>query len=490
MRISTKLTLGSGLVGLIVFGGIGAVQIAREKRDLETAVLHETSVLCRAVAESIRQDIQQADPADSDALTRALERLDTRLDVVLWRGKKPASLGHQELHSPAELVEELALRSTTTSDVATRIASIGGGRRVAAIGAAVTPGGPDAVVVIRPLDDVDADIADEIELVTIAVVGFSLLSGLLGFSLGQVYVERPLARLDRAMARVGQGHLDAAIGPGRDDEIGRVMRRFDEMASELHAARDRLHEEQAAHRVALAQLRDADRLVTVGQLSAGLAHEIGSPLQILQSRAQKLERVADDPAEVANAAAIIAAQLDRITRVVRQLLQFARPRAPERRGADPEACVRAVVDLLELEARRKSIEIVVRSDALGTLQIDADALQQIVLNLARNALAAADRDGSILIELSRERGGPGAGDVADRGAPREGLRLVVVDNGRGISEDVKLRMFEPFFTTRASDGGMGLGLAVVKSLVDALQGTVTVDTASGGGTRFEVFLPC
>jgi signal transduction histidine kinase len=488
MRISTKLTLGSSLVGLLVFGGFGAIQIAREKRDLEEDALRDTTILCHAVAESIRQDIAQADPADSEELTRTLERLDGRLDVVLWRGSRGAPLGRQELHSPAGLVESVARRAETTSGAVAEIVEIDAGGRVAAVGVAIEPQGPDAAVVVRPLDDVDADIAEETQLMAIAVVGFSLLSGVMGLLLGLVYVERPLGRLARAMTRVGHGDLDASVGPAADDEIGRVMRRFDEMARELHAADNRLRDEQAAHRAALARLRDADRLVTVGQLSAGLAHEIGSPLQILQSRARKLEQHADEPAEVAHTATIIGAQLERITRVVQQLLTFARPRDPERRPADPGAAVRAVVDLLELEAKRKSIDIVVDSDTTGFIEVDADALQQIVLNLARNALSAAHRGGSIRIELRHET--TGGAELAASRASESTLRLLVVDNGRGIDKDVKRRMFEPFFTTRGSDGGMGLGLAVVRSLVDSLRGTVRVDSPAEGGTRFEVVLPC
>ena len=118
-------------------------------------------------------------------------------------------------------------------------------------------------------------------------------------------------------------------------------------------------------------------------------------------------------------------------------------------------------------------------DRLGAF--DPDALQQVVFNLARNGLAAVEERGTVEIKVGVQPAGP------DR--PRM-LELVVADDGAGISEETRRRAFEPFFTTRGREGGVGLGLAVVASLVEGMEGTITFRAREGGGTVFEVKVPC
>ena len=188
---------------------------------------------------------------------------------------------------------------------------------------------------------------------------------------------------------------------------------------------------------------------------------------------------------MAKTASILVTQTDRITGIVRQLLEFARPRVVERRDVDPVSCIAPVVELLELEAGRRGVKV--RLEAGGgvaggaTTLVDADALQQIVFNLARNGLAAVQDGGTVDIRVDVE---PARG-----GRPRT-LALVVADDGAGISEQTRQRAFEPFFTTRGREGGVGLGLAVVRSLVEGMDGTIDFSSPDEGGTEFVVRLPC
>lgn len=483
MRISTKVSLSLALLGLAVFGGIGALQLVIEKRDLEQALVREASTLCRATAESLRQDLREHEPVDSDALLESLERFEQELDVTVWHPDAPSNLAASEAGLPSEVVDAVGRAASATGELVTTITERAGDRRAVVVASPIDPVRAEgAVVLVRPLDSIDADLRREAEVTASSVLVFSVLGGLLGFVLGEVYIRRPLERLDRAMAGVAGGDLDAPLSPGRRDEVGRALERFDQMRQELQRARVRLQAEQDAHRTTLERLADADRLAAIGHLAAGLAHEIGSPLQILNGRAQKLAKRVGHDAYLAQGMEIIVAQTERITRVVRQLLEFARPRARERRSIEPVACVRAVVDLLELETRRR--EVSVRLDARTggeVVEIDPDAIQQIVFNLVRNSLAALDPGGWVEIGLVVE---PAAAE-----APR-GLVLRVVDNGRGIPDDVRARIFEPFFTTRGHDGGIGLGLAVVRALVDTMQGTVAAMPRDEGGTELVVRLPC
>jgi len=144
-----------------------------------------------------------------------------------------------------------------------------------------------------------------------------------------------------------------------------------------------------------------------------------------------------------------------------------------------------VLDLLEHAARRRGVTIEMECDPdLPRVVADVDQIQQIVLNLAKNALEASQPGGRIALRLS-------PWDLPVPGGTRRvpGVRLEVEDDGRGMSEEVLARLFDPFFTTRATEGGTGLGLAVVKSIVTAHGGQVTAASVPGRGSRITVDLP-
>lgn len=481
MRISTRVSLSLTVLALVIFGGIGTVQVMMEKRDLERAFLRDAATLCSATGAALRQGI--ADPEATAALLQSIPRSDADFDVVVWHPEVEASHPRIGILDGVADVERVVAAAMRAGGVAEEIVDVRAGRAMVV----ATPIDPDAenagaLVLVHPLDEIDADVRAAAGMMALAVALFSLLGGLVGLLLGEYYIVRPLRRLDDAMSAVAAGELQAAPLGGSRDEVGRVLAHFDEMRAELAKAWKRLGREQEAHRSTLERLADADRLVTVGQLAAGLAHEIGSPLQILGGRARKLEARAEPDSDVAKAASIIVTQTDRITGIVKQLLQFARPKVGERRSVDPISCISPVVELLELEAGRRGVTV--RLDAGPRdveVVVDADALQQVVFNLARNGLAAVEERGTVEIKV----------DVVPAGAdkPRM-LELVVADDGAGISEETRRRAFEPFFTTRGREGGVGLGLAVVASLVEGMEGTITFHAREGGGTVFEVKVPC
>jgi signal transduction histidine kinase len=264
-----------------------------------------------------------------------------------------------------------------------------------------------------------------------------------------------------------------------------LARQFEAMVAELSAARGRLAEAVESRATLERGLQRLDKLATLGQLSAGLAHEIGSPLQVLQGRTRALlgER-ARDPDEVRRIATILNEQADRITRIVEQLLRFARRTPPPLAPVALAAPVRAVLDLLEHAARQRGVALELdAAPDVPAVRADVDGVQQVVLNLVKNALEATARGGRITVLLRPTEA------VAADGQRRALARLEVVDSGSGMSEATLARLFEPFFTTRAASGGSGLGLAVVRSIVVALGGTVGASTVPGVGSRFTVDLP-
>jgi signal transduction histidine kinase len=310
------------------------------------------------------------------------------------------------------------------------------------------------------------------------------LTGVFAHLLGRVLIGAPLARMAQAIGRVRAGFLDTPLGLRRKDEIGALSAEFDAMLVELRRAREQIEEAEVSRRELQRGLQQADKLITVGQLSAGLAHEIGSPLQVLSGRARTLVTTATD-AESRRHAEIIAAQCDRISRIVEQLLHYARRRPARRIPVDLRAATSSVLDLLALEARRRGVTLHLEApEALPEVEGDHDALQQVILNLVNNAMGATPAGGSVVVCLGR-----GALPGVEGGGDRPALSLAVVDQGGGMPPEILERLFEPFFTTRAAQGGTGLGLAVARGIVNEHAGRITVSSEVGAGTEVLVLLP-
>ena len=154
------------------------------------------------------------------------------------------------------------------------------------------------------------------------------------------------------------------------------------------------------------------------------------------------------------------------------------------RPIDLGAAVADVVDLLQIEARRRKIALSVKlGTGLSQVIADLDQIQQMLANLVTNALAATPQEGRVDVAIERTIA------TGASGAPSGAAQLTVTDTGRGIPDGVRDRIFEPFFTTRSTEGGTGLGLAIVKAIIDEHTGSIALDSRDGLGSRFTVTLP-
>jgi len=225
------------------------------------------------------------------------------------------------------------------------------------------------------------------------------------------------------------------------------------------------------------QLLRAEKLATVGVLAAGIAHEIGTPLGIVRGRAEYMRGKlgGDGPAA---GLGIIIEQIDLISRTIRQLLDFSRARQATVRAVRLEPIARAVVDLLRFEAERRKVRLAVDvAPGLPPLHADADALQQVLVNLTMNALDASHPGGHVTI----------AGFVDPKRADRG--RIEVRDDGAGIPPEQRNQIFDPFFTTKKRGQGTGLGLTLCAQVVRDHGGRLEVDSEVGRGTTVIVTWP-
>ena len=222
------------------------------------------------------------------------------------------------------------------------------------------------------------------------------------------------------------------------------------------------------------QLRRTERIAELGTLASGMAHEIGTPMNVILGRAEYLmDRVKEEP--IKKGLQTIVTQVERITKVMNQLLAFARRKPPERGPLDLKDIVNDSLELFCERLTKSGVTVeLALDDHCPAAQADADQMSQVMINLIMNALQAMEDGGILRIEMAQDG---------------EMVRLTVADTGHGIPPEALKRIFEPFFTTKEFGKGTGLGLTVVKGIIEEHQGTITVESEEGRGTKFTIRLP-
>lgn len=350
----------------------------------------------------------------------------------------------------------------------------------------VVPSNDGAVAAILRTDDSAARAAPLVRLLGL----YSLLVGLLllvaaYFALTRLIV-RPLDSLARAAERVAHGARRFSVPQGGARELTELGRNLHIMTEHLireeEALRAKVHEVERAT-VSLKEAQDrlirSERLASVGRLAAGLAHEVGNPIAALLGLEDLLLEGGLEPHEVQDFLQRMRKETERINGILRDLLQFAR--AGERHelvGAAAGDVAVAVADTAALIAPQKEMRDVELElcvpEGLPTVSLSAEQLVQLVLNLLLNAVDALDGGGRVRVTAE---------------PTSAGVRLIVEDNGPGVAAKVRERLFEPFVTTKEVGKGTGLGLAVCRGLVEAVGGSISLDSAFAGGARFIVELP-
>ncbi len=315
---------------------------------------------------------------------------------------------------------------------------------------------------------------------TLAMVGFS---GVVVLVMGVWLVGRPLNMLAAKAKRVGEGDLSGPVSFQQRDEIGQLGHEVNAMCERLSEANARSQAETTARLDALDQLRHADRLITVGRLAAGIAHELGTPLNVIAGRVKMLRRGNVEPEVSGEYLAAVAEQADRMTIIIRQLLDFAGRREPRPVATDLQLIARAITRLVEPIARKYSVEVVLRSEGSAMAVGDPVQLEQVLSNLVVNGIHACQSGGKVEISCGTEP----VSEQTAAGAKRAFLR--VTDDGHGMDETTKARIFEPFFTTKDIGQGTGLGLSVAHGIVLENGGSISVLSRVGQGSTFSVFLP-
>ena len=296
-----------------------------------------------------------------------------------------------------------------------------------------------------------------------ATVFLALVAGLLASWLISRGLARPLNELRHAMAVVGAGDLDHAIVPRSSDEIGELARAFAQMTERLRQSR--------------AQLVQSEKLASIGQMAAAVAHGLRNPLASLRAAAQLARHRVDAPVAREQLDAIVE-QVDRLDLRIAHLLQFSRPAPFHPLRESARALVDGALSGFSELLRQRKVELAVRAPAvLPEIQVDPMRLEQALTELVSNALDAMPEGGRLDVTTRAEPGAGGAG----------GIVVEVTDTGRGIAPEILPNLCEPFFTTRPE--GTGLGLAIAKRYIEEAGGRLDITSALGRGTTVRIWLP-
>jgi two-component system, NtrC family, sensor kinase len=348
--------------------------------------------------------------------------------------------------------------------------------------------GLSAIEVSEPLDMMYDYINSTLIRNSILLLAVLLIGGSIVWILGIRMVGRPVHAMVQLAESVGQGNFDRHVDlSGRGDELNNLGTGLNSMVDHLRESRRQLNQEIQKQLETLEQLHHAERLTTAGKLASGLAHELGTPLNVVSGRAKMIASHSLNEEQVKESALIISEQADRMASLIRRLLDFVRHGGTLRQTVDTSQLISRVISLLQPMAQQSKVTLVLRSEESGlNVQADPEQIQQVLTNLVVNATNAMPKGGRVEISVATEHTRPPA-DVG--GDEATFVRITVADEGVGIPEENLKRIFMPFFTTMEVGKGTGLGLSIAHGIVGDHGGWIDVKSTVDKGSEFSIHLP-
>jgi signal transduction histidine kinase len=515
LKLHTKTTLLACAVTLAVLG----VVLALVSMRVAEHVREEQKALAELQAVSLAEHISELpDPRDSQVLVRSATLVHgVRPDAVtvrVWTRVGGVFVPVVALpdSAPVEDIPE-DIKEALRSGLATKSVSAqpdGANDSLYRVFAPVTEQGrvSGAVEVIEKLDDAPAIAfrygrgAIWMALVAVALITLGV------YLLFRHLVYRPIENLLGAMKRAKAGDLKAQAPILAEDELGALSREYNDLTARLlemteereaqqQLLQERVHEATAELAERNTQLEETnlelwqttrrltalERLAAAGQTAAQFAHEVGTPLNLISGHVQLLHlSLRDDPQSAEARLKTITAQIERIERIVRQMLDRTRPETPALVLIDLNSLLRRMFDATAPALEARGVHLVTSLDAhLPLINGDADRLQQAFINLFNNALDAMSEGGQLHVRTFSE-------------SPKmnDGIHYSTIefaDTGCGMTPEVQAKIFDPLYTTKERGRGTGLGLVVVSQVMSEHGGRVEVESEQGCGARFRLRFP-
>ncbi|OYT73329.1 MAG: hypothetical protein CFK52_01790 [Chloracidobacterium sp. CP2_5A] len=510
LKLHTRVTL---LASVITIGVLGAF-VWLSSRELARLLSEEQRTRVKLHAVTLAEQIPRL-PAEQPALSRLVTAAKNArpgaVGIRVWErlGKSyqaVAAVGDDDLPPPDPEAVVGALRTSAIANLPTKRALTNSGEAYwVCVPVKRTGRAEGAVEYVERLDAVPGVVARYRALALWLALGCVAALTLATSWLFRQTVYRPMERLLGAMHRVQQGDLSATIPSGATNEFGRLADGYNRMLTQVRSMTEererqrQLLEERVAEATAelsernaqlealnrelwamTRRLTDMERLAVAGQTAAQLAHEVGTPLNLISGHVQLLSADLDGNAKARARLETIGAQIERIERIVRAMLDRTRPDVSEHQLLDLNGALRRTFEVIQPALDAKNVRLITQLEAVPLLMRGApDHLQQVFINLFNNALDAMPDGGQLTVTSARWEAGGSA----------EQFVVEVSDTGQGMPEEVRARIFEPFFTTKPRGSGTGLGLVVVRQIIRDHGGDITVTSRPGCGATVRLTLP-
>lgn len=465
--------------------GAGLLSLRQYEISLENALrndLQAHAVTLRiALEEELEDDFARGNLEDTQNLIDRL-RANTEIYAVLLFDKnenliaQSAPLKEESLRNPPELREVLQTNRSTN------IVRYADQKKFASTISPVQINGETIGVVelVKPLSLIATDIfyARLYWLLTIFIL-LAVIFIVVFFVLRR-NLSSPINSLLSAVEAVEKGDFEHQVEvASRRDEIGELAVQFNKMADSLNKQRKAIREEAESRLILERELRHTEQLASVGRLAAGVAHELGAPLNVIDARAEQILNKPDiSPEKHTRNLQIIRSNVARIAHLVRQLLNLARPFNLALAKVNLTKSLARTIENIETNAQNAGIEIDFSVTEDLWIRADNEYLQQVWTNILTNSLQEMEKGGKIIIRVFPT--------VCDK-SPF--ARTEIYDTGGGIPEEHFVCLFDPFFTTKDIGKGTGLGLPIAKRIIEEHGGKIKAENKPSAGALFKIYLP-
>lgn len=482
MRLLSKIT-SMVLLGIIALLAIDAYLSVRREIDLFDREMETDGILIGRTLEPLMVEAWRTG-GDTEAanVVREANRQKSEIEIRWVRLDDSSAVGRSP-RVPRSMLNTLS-ENNEISIKATK--GDNSGYRYTYVSVPVTDGRA-ALEVSEPLSLLNSYTRSTVVRTALLVAILVLVSLLILWALGMRFVGVPLERLVEKTRRVGAGNFTGDVVLKGRHELSELATAMNQMCAQLEAARQAVRKETEARLEALNQLRHSERLAMLGRLSSGIAHELGTPLNVVAGRANLIATEELDRTDVVAFSKTIVDQAHRMTEIIRQLLGFAHRRTGQRETSDVVQLVSHIIDLLTVTAEKSRVSMAVEeADDVPRVNVDRSHIQQVLMNLVMNGIHAMPEGGRLTIAVGVARSSHVG---VESGPESDYVTITVEDEGVGIrEEDVKM-IFDPFYTTKDSGKGTGLGLSIAQGIVEEHDGWIDVVSEPGRGSRFTVYLP-
>ncbi len=482
--LRTKIVLNIAVLMMAATALIGFVVLKVSEQAALDQKVKSAAIVLNSIQNSLKYAEKAFQPTDIGSIQRLVDIFfeSGGIDAIILVDKGMRIIAHSSHEEVGKFLSDEALLKVITERSVTRKVR-GGSVSISAplyIRNEVTGG----VKIILSTSDVREVAAKSQRLILFYIALNSAILIVFGSILLSRLIVRPIDELVKVTEAVANGDLNQHIKVRKFNEIGMLAESLNRMTERLREGRDALESNIRTLRAAhddLKKIQDevirSEKMASVGRLAAGIAHEIGNPLSAILGYTDMLRKGVgrEDEAEYFRR---IEAEIQRINRIVRGLLDYARPGEFKLEEVNVNEIVRNSLDLVSAQKGFERIEISLHFDNVAIVKADPHQLQQVLINLFINASDAMPEGGTLAVQSvvgSRESG--------------EWVEISVADTGMGMNDDEIKRVFDPFYTTKEPGKGTGLGLAICQRIVESFGGRIEVASKKGEGSTFKILLP-